>query len=189
MTDLTLDTLFTLRLGHPLTGNEERFVRSFLPSGDAAWRGNDISRAVAILAKTGDLRYRDVLYRALHATDDPFVAQFAIKGLIRFMDETAEHIPKLIELCRRASFDPCGDTQLVAVQLAADVLAEQDSPLLMRTLISVAENPEGTVILRQDAVASLSVGVERLLGEGEDMPETGAEILALARELTDARHN
>ena len=39
---------------------------------------------------------------------------------------------------------------------------------------TVAENAEAPVILRQDAVASLSIGVERLLDEVEDMPETGA---------------
>ena len=59
----------------------------------------------------------------------------------------------------------------------------------MKVLIAIAENPEEPVILRQDAVASASVGLERLLDDGEEMPETGAEILALAQRLIDVRLN
>ena len=184
-----LDTLLTRRLGQKLTEGEETLVRSVLARSDGAWAGRDVAQAVCILAKTGEPKYRDTLAEALQATTDPFVAQYALKGLVRFLGETGQHIPKLIELCNRAPFDPSGDAQLVAVRLAADVLAAEDSPLLMKVLIDIAENAEAPVILRQDAVASLSIGVERLLDEVEDMPETGAEILVLARELIEPRLN
>lgn len=187
MTTATLETLSARRLGEKLTDNEEALVRSFLPRSSGAWAGRDVAQAVCILAKTGEPEYRETLAEALRVTADPFVAQWALKGLVRFLGETGQHIPKLIELCRRAPFDPLGEAQLVAVQLAADVLAVEDSPLLMKVLIDIAEDVEASVILRQDAVASLSIGVERLLDVGEDMPETGAEILVLAREQIEPR--
>ncbi len=189
MTGLSLDALFQRRLGHPLTADEERYVRAYMPISQERLAGDEAARAVAILAKTGDPRFRADLIRVMNATEDPFVAAWALKGLVRFLNETANHIPKLIELCRRTHFDEHGHAQHVAVQLAADVLAEQDSPVLMKALIEIAENPEQSVVLRQDAVASLSLAVERLLEKGEDMPETGAEILVLAREQISSRHN
>lgn len=189
MAAATLDTLLTRRLGEKLTEGEETLVRSALARSDGAWAGRDVAQAVCILAKTGEPKYRDTLVEALQATTDPFVAQYALKGLVRFLGETSQHIAKLIELCKRAAFDPLGEAQLVAVQLAADVLAVEDSPLLTKVLIAIAENAEAPVILRQDAVASLSIGVERLLDEGDDMPETGAEILVIARGLIEPRLN
>lgn len=123
----------------------------------------------------------------MYETNDPHVALFAIKGLIRFLDETSNHIPKLIELRNHAPFDQFADAQLVAVQLAADVLLEHDSTLLMKASIAVAENTEVSAIIREDAVAALSIGLARMCGQNGSIRETAEEIVSFARTVTD-RH-
>jgi len=120
-----------------------------------------------IIGRAGDLRHESLISQYLDSPDDPMLARLALQILCTFWNLTERYMPQVHKFLIGVPWDRDDDVRQIAISISGEYLRTRDDPALLENLINIAENPQESSLIREDAIRALA----RALGnDWQDLP-------------------
>jgi len=110
-----------------------------------------------ILGRAGATQHKNIVEKYLNTPDDSMLARLALQILCRYWGLAKEYEIFLEQFVRGVDWDDEEDVRLMAITCAADILKDEDKPVLLSIIFDVFNDEDEDDITRGAAYETLAI--------------------------------